>query len=218
MSTQTEPEPSAGAPEPVSFDQWWQRRKADPVIGAWLDDITRRELAQQAWNVSRAVARSAHERQAAERIAALDGPSLQDRVRAWCVACFGPTTADDVTERNWRFLEEALELVQSLGGNVEDAHRLIDYVFGRPVGEPAQEVGGTMITLSALCTANDLDMLGEGEREYQRIVQPAVIEKIRKKHAGKPHRSPLPGDYRYGEPERHAARCQAAPEGESDDR
>ena len=39
----------------------------------------------------------------------------QDRVQEWCVTCFSPTVAADVLECNHRFLEEALELVQSLG-------------------------------------------------------------------------------------------------------
>ena len=38
-----------------------------------------------------------------------------------------------------RFLEEALELVQACGATASEAHQLVDYVYGRPVGEPAQE-------------------------------------------------------------------------------
>lgn len=39
-----------------------------------------------------------------------DMAGFQRRVAAWCVECFGETTATDAVERNWRFLEEALEL------------------------------------------------------------------------------------------------------------
>ena len=120
-------------------------------------------------------------------------------VADWCVECFGATTADDVVERNWRFLEEALELVQSLGGGAEEAHQLVDYVFGRPAGEPSQELGGTMVTLAALAAANRLSMNDSAWFELSRIKQPATIEKIRRKHASKPHRSPLPGDYKHAE-------------------
>jgi len=122
---------------------------------------------------------------------------FQNDVQSWCVGCFGETTADDVTERNWRFLEESLELVQSLGGSKEDAQKMLDYTFARDKGNPRQEVGGVMITLAALCAANGIDMVAEGFRELARIEQPEMINKIRGKHASKPHKSPLPGDYKH---------------------
>jgi hypothetical protein len=120
-----------------------------------------------------------------------DGGGFQDRVRPWMLACFGPVIPFDKTERNHRFLEEALELVQSIGCTQSEAHQLVDYVFGRPVGEPAQEVGGVMVTLAALCIANDLDMAAVGETELARIW--TKVEAIRAKQAAKPKHSPLPG-------------------------
>lgn len=74
---------------------------------------------------------------------------------------------------------------------------MLDYTFDRDKGEPPQEVGGVMITLAALCAANGIDMAGEGHRELGRINRPEVIDKIRGKHAAKPHKSPLPSDYRH---------------------
>lgn len=120
---------------------------------------------------------------------------FQNAIRTWCVDCFGKTTADDATERNWRFLEEALELVQSLGGTADDAHKLVDYVFNREPGDPGQEVGGTMVTLAALCSASNIDIGEASVAELYRITRPEMMEKIRGKHAAKPHKSPLPGDY-----------------------
>ena len=120
------------------------------------------------------------------------GQSFQARVQPWMLECFGPTIAADRVERNHRFLEEAIELVQSLGCTASEAHQLVDYTFGRPVGEPAQEVGGVMVTLAALCLANTLDMHAAGETELARISAPAMVEKIRAKQAAKPKHSPLP--------------------------
>lgn len=117
-------------------------------------------------------------------------PSLQTRVKEWLLACFGIEIASDRVERNHRFLEEALELVQSLGCTASEAHQLVDYVFGRPVGEPHQETGGVMVTLAALCLANDLDMAEAGEVELARIW--TKVEQIRAKQAAKPKHSPLP--------------------------
>ena len=116
---------------------------------------------------------------------------FQARVHSWMVACFGEVIAADREERNHRFLEEALELVQSLGCSADEAHQLVDYVYGRPVGEPAQEVGGTMVTLAALCLANDLDMDKEGNVELVRVW--TKVEQIRAKQAAKPKFGPLPG-------------------------
>lgn len=97
----------------------------------------------------------------------------------------------NTAERNHRFLEEALELVQSLGCTAAEARMLVDYTFGRPTGEPRQEVGGVMVTLAALCTAADLSMRGCGEDELERCWK--NIARIRAKQATKPPSSPLPG-------------------------
>lgn len=121
----------------------------------------------------------------------------QQDVKNWCVTCFGETTATDTAERSWRFMEEALELVQSLGMTDEQVKQLVDYVYSREVGEPGQEVGGVMVTLSALVAASGLDLEECALTELNRINQPHIIEKIRAKHARKPHKSPLPGDYKY---------------------
>ena len=119
------------------------------------------------------------------------GESFQLRVSSWTVNCFGGEIAGDRTERNHRFLEEALELVQSLGASKGEAHQLVDYVFGRDIGEPMQELGGVMVTLAALCNAyKKMDMSIAGERELERCWH--NIEKIREKQKNKPKHSPLP--------------------------
>lgn len=115
---------------------------------------------------------------------------FQSQVAPWLLACFGPEIAGDREERNHRFLEEALELVQACGCTASEAHQLVDYVFGRPIGEPHQEAGGVMVTLAALCLANALDMHEAGWTELQRIW--TKVEQIRAKQAAKPKHSPLP--------------------------
>lgn len=115
---------------------------------------------------------------------------FQSRVQPWLTACFGEMIAVDREERNHRFLEEALELVQACGCTASEAHQLVDYVYGRDVGDPPQEVGGVMVTLAALCLANKLDMHANGETELARIW--TKVEAIRAKQAAKPKHSPLP--------------------------
>ncbi|MGV2128091.1 hypothetical protein ACQZ4Q_01350 [Agrobacterium vitis] len=133
-------------------------------------------------------------------------PSFQARVKPWMLACFGEAILADQTERTHRFLEEALELVQSCGCSQSEAHQLVDYVYGRPTGEPNQEVGGVMVTLAALCLTNSLDMHAAAETELTRVW--TKIEAIRAKHAAKPKHSPLPGP---------SAADLAAPADNSDD-
>lgn len=117
--------------------------------------------------------------------------SYQDRQDEWLIACFGEVIARDKTERNHRFLEEALELAQSCNCTAGEAHQLVDYVFGRPAGDPAQEVGGVMNTLAALCTAADIDLMHAAEVELARCWE--KVEAIRAKQKTKPKYGPLPG-------------------------
>lgn len=119
--------------------------------------------------------------------------SYQDRVQPWLVECFGDVVAYDLKERNYRFGEEALELTQACGMTKEEAHQLVEYVFNRPLGEPSQEAGGTMVTLAALCIANNINLHHAAEVELTRVNQPEMIEKIRRKNASKPKFGPLPG-------------------------
>lgn len=113
-------------------------------------------------------------------------------VADWREACFGGHVTRDKEERCHRFLEEALELVQSLGCTRHEALQLVDYVYGRPVGDATQEVGGTMITLSILCSSHGIDLEEAALAELNRISSPEMLAKIAAKQAAKPKHSPLP--------------------------
>lgn len=117
---------------------------------------------------------------------------FQDDVKVWIEECFGKEIAYDKAERNHRFLEEALELVQACECTAEEAHMLVDYVFNRPVGEMTQEVGGAIVTLNSLCNAHNVDLEECGDVELARIQQPEIMQKIKTKQATKPKASPLP--------------------------
>lgn len=115
---------------------------------------------------------------------------FQERVDRWLIACFGLEIARDKAERNHRFLEESLELVQSTGCTKDEALQLVEYVYGRDVGETPQEVGGVMNTLAALCLSHNIDMDAAGHIELDRCW--TKVEQIRAKQAAKPTFSPLP--------------------------
>jgi hypothetical protein len=100
----------------------------------------------------------------------------QERAAKWVVEVFGDTGMA-IPERCRRFIEEAVELVQSTGMTVDEVRRIVDYVFSRPVGDPPQEIGGTMVTLYALSEALGLDVEACAGLELQRIEQPEVRER-----------------------------------------
>ena len=95
--------------------------------------------------------------------------SYQERVNEWMLECFNESVVRDREIRYLRFVEEALELGKATGMSKAQANLLVDYVFGRPVGEPNQEVGGVMVTLAALCEANGLDIEACAEVELAKV-------------------------------------------------
>ena len=109
---------------------------------------------------------------------------FQLAVESWIRCCFGSTIASDPIERNHRFLEESLELVQSCGCTKDEALQLVEYVFSRPVGEKFQEIGGVCVTLSALASCHGLILEDAAETEIKRCWE--KIKAIREKHAAKP--------------------------------
>lgn len=125
------------------------------------------------------------------------GRSFQAGVAEWMGRCFLPSLYSNMTERGDRLLEEVLELLQAHGYDSARVPTLVDYVFGRPVGEPAQEVGGVMVTLAGYCWVAGLDMHAAGDAELARISQPEVMAKIRAKQEAKNalhFDTPLPGN------------------------
>ena len=141
--------------------------------------------------IARAIAQYGHlARRAKPEGEAPQAAPFQQSVQPWMMVCFGAEISADKVERNDRFTEESLELVQACGMTKDRVLALVDYVYDRPLGEPAQEVGGVMVTLAALCLAQGLDMHEAAEVELARIW--TKVEAIRAKQLTKPRGSPLP--------------------------
>jgi hypothetical protein len=183
----------------VSNTDGWVRVPVEPTSDQVNDGADAMRQAMAMFNRGRSVqtaARRVYEAmlsaapKASQQVSNTPQDEFQQRVQPWMMACFGPEISADTVERNHRFLEEALELVQACGCTQSEAHQLVDYVYGRPVGEKHQEVGGVMVTLAALCLAQGLNMHEAGEAELARIW--TKVEKIRAKQAAKPKHSPLP--------------------------
>ena len=119
-------------------------------------------------------------------------PTFQQRLSNWVLHCFGAKIRSDKRERDVRFLEEAIELVQARGNvGLKDAVAMVHYVYSRPAGEVGQEVGGTVTCLAALVATEqhadggEMDFMEEGEKELTRIW--GCVDKIREKQKLKPH-------------------------------
>lgn len=110
--------------------------------------------------------------------------NFQNQVFTWAKQAFGLDIAYNTKERNYRFMEEAIELVQSNNISKEDVLKLADYVYSRPKGERYQEIGGVFLTLCALCSAYDEDLYINGNLELNRVYE--KIDLIREKQKQKP--------------------------------
>lgn len=108
--------------------------------------------------------------------------ALQQLLQGWCATTFGKEHAESRRIRALRFLEEAIELVQAQGLDHHDVAFVSDYVFGRPVGQTPQEVGGVMIALNCLCENLGLSIDTCERNEASRVLT-VDPEKLRAKQA-----------------------------------
>jgi len=118
--------------------------------------------------------------------------TFQSRVVPWLKHCFGEEIAADRVERNPRFLEESLELVQAEGVTAEQAHYWVAEAYKKEAlsPQPALSVGNVMVNLAVLCRSLGLCMHENADIELARIW--TKVEKIRHKQKTKPKHSPLP--------------------------
>lgn len=100
----------------------------------------------------------------------------------WGRRTFGEKTYNDMRERAARLLEEALELAQCLGVCEEQAEGLTRYVYGRPVGQLHQEIGGVAVTLAACAGVAGIDVDWAEAEEIRRVLN-VPVEKFRAKQA-----------------------------------
>lgn len=123
--------------------------------------------------------------------------TFQRRVFDWCRRAFGEERTVDPGMRGLRLLEEALELAQAVGVGQRQAQEVLAYVYNRKPGEPRQEVGGTMVTLAALCQVFGIDMREAAEDELLRCE--SLTDVIRERNMAKPvfDGAPKPGVLEY---------------------
>jgi NTP pyrophosphatase (non-canonical NTP hydrolase) len=112
--------------------------------------------------------------------------TLQHNIILWGEKAFGNVTMRNRKERLLRFFEEALELVQAGGIEVEDILTLTAHVYKRPPGLVAQELGGVGVTAYTVAEAFGLDLEDAVLTEVERVLEKPIehfqrrnFEKIR---------------------------------------
>lgn len=116
-----------------------------------------------------------------------DVETYEQKCGRWARVTLGEDDATNMDERCKRFLEESLELVQSLGMLKTEMLALVNYVCNRPPGDTRQEVGGVMVTLGALCAAVEqpIDLELEAAIELQRCWDHSAEIAEKQKHKPK---------------------------------
>lgn len=94
----------------------------------------------------------------------------QTVVAEWCAAAFGTGQASSVPQRGIRLLEEAIEAYQACGCDPAMAHKMVDFVFGRPTGTIRQELGGVGVTTLALASAAGISAEDAEADEVARVL------------------------------------------------
>lgn len=112
-------------------------------------------------------------------------PGLQARGAAWVRSTFGDANLTDRTERATRVLEEAVELAQACGVGLGRCGAVMERVYGRPPGEPRLEAIGALFTVLMFCESQGVDPLAGLLAEIERVEDPALRERIRRKHEEK---------------------------------
>lgn len=101
----------------------------------------------------------------------------QKKAAAWAGRCFGRAVVEDRRERVTRILEEAIELAQAEGLEESVVARLTARVYGKPPGDPRQELGGLGVCVLVYAEAAGLsaDAVEAGEVEAIHAREPGYF-------------------------------------------
>lgn len=100
----------------------------------------------------------------------------QEMLVSWAEMAFGRMEATSIPQRGVRLLEEAIEAFQACGGDEAIAHKLVSFVFSRPPGTVAQELGGVAVTTLLLAAAAGVSADEEECREMHRVLSKPLRE------------------------------------------
>jgi hypothetical protein len=102
----------------------------------------------------------------------------------WMHACYPVEHINDPKENRQRFAEEAIEAMQAFDMPKEEVLAMVEYVYGREKGEPAQEAAGALNCLVTLCNLHKINLGQAAVEDLDYCWQ--NLDKIRAKNALKP--------------------------------
>jgi len=88
----------------------------------------------------------------------------------WACRSFGNDHVYNFPVRALRCAEEAIELAQAYDLPKEKMLELVEVVYGRPPGDPKQELGGVAMTATVLAAAHGHDLEAFLEIELRRVL------------------------------------------------
>jgi hypothetical protein len=91
----------------------------------------------------------------------------------WCRRCF-PEQSRNIPERGLRVVEEAIEFCQALGVPKDKVLLAVEIVYGKPVGDPKQELGGTLMTAYIAAEILGWEPDDVCEQELRRVLSKSV--------------------------------------------
>lgn len=144
-----------------------------------LEDMLRenRELSEHCEQLQRRMSEMASERQA------LGG--LQEWVAGWLKLTLGVESLDNLRERAFRFIEEAMELAQACGVTRDEAQKLHSAVYEQRSGQFRKELGDAHLTLLALADTLRIDLLDCTKQRLEQLSDLKEIERVRAHHLDK---------------------------------
>jgi hypothetical protein len=110
--------------------------------------------------------------------------SFQVQWAIWMQHCYPIELINNPKEASQRFSEEAIEAMQAMEMTKDEVIAMVEYVFGREKGEPAQEAAGTLSCLATLCNQRKIDLGKAALADLNYCWE--NLEKIRAKNALKP--------------------------------
>ncbi len=118
-----------------------------------------------------------------ESIPSGDRSRRQETITEWARTCFGVEQATSLPQRGVRLLEGSIEAYQAAGGDAAMAHKLVDFVFGRPPGDLAQELGGVGVCVLIMASALGVTADSTERNEVERVLAKPFQHFIERNHA-----------------------------------
>jgi hypothetical protein len=107
---------------------------------------------------------------------------FQQSVAKWFVDSHVENALFDMPKRTTKFLIHSLRLVRSLSLTATDAHAIVDYVYAQEdLRSPHQEIDETLLTLTVLCEAAEVDLDTSAYTVLIKLTPAKVIKLSRRK-------------------------------------